>query len=133
MDLFSLSESEETPKLEMGFQLNVLNWNNIIIFFDSLQSAVESFQTALSKVYQKYYDCLLRVDNILADKSEWKRFSHSERKLVENTSRLTGLLFEMCKIEIVKKPVVDNEMETVNINDIKKYEKESQKLLRSVI
>ena len=53
-------------------------------------------------MYKKNFELLDSMVNVL-DRRDYNTFSEKERLVVENTARLVGVLFEMCKVQLVLK------------------------------
>ena len=51
---------------------------------------------------------------------DWNMFSAEEKRVTENTVLLVGLLYGMCKVEIVLKGGNTNDINTVNKEEVEK-------------
>lgn len=47
-------------------------------------------------------------------KDDWRYFTNEEKKLTENTVLLVGLLYNMCKVELVLKGKNENDINQIN-------------------
>ena len=75
----------------------------------------------------KYYDTLIKVNsiysknlkelencvNVLGHK-DWNQFSDEEKMITENTVLLVGVLYNMCKVELVIQAKSNDEINTIN-------------------
>lgn len=77
-------------------------------------------------------ECLKRVDMTLQTKTSWKEFTRYERQNTENTIRLAGMLYDMCKTNVVVRPNGSEKLETINTSELAKLQKLSVKLLEKV-
>ena len=93
--------------------------NRIVAYFDEL---TERFKMSLIKVGGKYRKYLNFLDYIVTygGKTQWYEFTDEEKKTVENTVLLVGLLYSMCKVQLVLKQG-EGELNKVNkdvVNDM---------------
>ena len=49
---------------------------------------------------------------------DWNRFTNEEKKVTENTVLLVGLLYSMCKVELVLKGKKEGDMNTINSSEV---------------
>jgi hypothetical protein len=68
---------------------------------------------AVNSIYEKHLNCLTSIVTMLGHK-DWNTFTAEERKITENTVLLVGLLYNMCKVELVLKGKDDNDINTIN-------------------
>lgn len=101
----------------------------IIAFYAELRNAADSFRWSMIAVYNKYGECLRRLEKTLITKTVWKEFSIEEKKNVENTVLLVRLLYEMTQMEIVVRQKKEDKLETVNTAEINKLQNNAAKLL----
>lgn len=71
----------------------------------------------VNSIYQKHLSDLANIVEVLNHK-DWNKFTCEERKVTENTTLLVGLLYNMCKVELVLKGENDNDMNTVNTLEV---------------
>lgn len=96
--------------------------NRIVAYFDELTEVADRFKMSLIKVedlYRKYMNFLDYVVNHNG-KTQWYEFTAEEKKTVENTVLLVGLLYSMCRVQLVLKQGED-ELNKVNkdvVNDM---------------
>lgn len=88
----------------------------IVEYFDELSTVAEGFRTSLTNVEEQYMKRLSILDHIInfEEKTEWLEFSDKEKILTENTVLLVGLLYQMCKIQLVLKTEKEDELNHVN-------------------
>ncbi len=74
-------------------------------FLDALTECAASYYAVLRLVagqYKKYIDRMDMIINV-NNKTDWDEFTDNEKLMVENCSYLVGLLYNMCKVALVKK------------------------------
>ena len=52
-------------------------------------------------------------------RTDWNAFTAEEKKITENTVLLVGLLYNMCKVELVLKSKQENDINRINAKAIK--------------
>lgn len=96
--------------------------NAICIYLADLRSvAMEYYQTlsGTNCIYQKHLNGLKHIVTKLKH-TNWNTFTIEEKKMTENTVLLVGLLYNMCKVEIVLKGSSDDKLNTINKPEVKK-------------
>ena len=75
----------------------------ICAYLTDLYRTEEKFEKALSAVNRVYQRHLEQLGNlvILNGKTDWETFTDAEKTLTENTALLVGVLFKMCKVQLV--------------------------------
>jgi len=107
-------------------------------------SKICEYMLNLSECSLKYQNHLLKVKNIYFNhleklsvmveqegKCDWNYFTYDDRKTTENTVLLVGLLFKMCKVNIVIQSENKKEMNQINNEEIQKMLVESDTVLVS--
>jgi len=90
--------------------------NTICNYLVDLRSTSNKYYETLSKVneiYQRHLNGLKTIVTLLGH-TDWTTFTPEEKKLTENTVLLVGLLYNMCKVELVIKNENENEINTIN-------------------
>ena len=96
--------------------------NRIVAYFDELTEVAGRFKESLIKVGGVYRKYLNFLDYIVTygGKTQWYEFTDEEKKTVENTVLLVGLLYRMCQVQLVLKQG-EGELNKVNkdvVNDM---------------
>jgi hypothetical protein len=96
--------------------------SRIVAYFDELTEVADRFKMSLIKVGGKYRKYLNFLDYIVTygGKTQWCEFTDEEKKTVENTVLLVGLLYSMCQVQLVLKQG-EGELNKVNkdvVNDM---------------
>ena len=90
--------------------------NTICNYLVELRSTSNNYYETLSKVngiYEKHLNGLKNIVTMLGH-TDWNTFTPEEKKLTENTVLLVGLLYNMCKVELVLKSENENDINTIN-------------------
>ena len=70
----------------------------------------------ISAVYAQYEKHLAKMKKVLAKKSLWSNMSEKEQAIIENTILLVGMLYKLCKIELI---VNEKKTEKINTEEVK--------------
>lgn len=90
--------------------------NAICNYLADLRSTSNRYYETLSKVneiYQRHLNGLKSIVSLLRH-TDWNTFTLEEKDLTENTVLLVGLLYNMCKVELVIKSESENDINTIN-------------------
>lgn len=96
------------------------NVSKIIEYYDKLIVTTDAFGRIMAKIANMYLDSFQRMIDVIDSKDnyDWSNFSEREKLVIENTILYVGLLYNMCKVQLVKK--INEELSEVNEDDIKK-------------
>lgn len=89
----------------------------------------------MDDVYEGYLNRFVTVVDYRASiskKVDWNDFNQEEKLITENTMCLVGLLYEMCKVQIVEKSDDKNKLNEINEADVKKQLKNAEKVLQEI-
>lgn len=75
--------------------------------------------SAVNEIYQRHLNGLTAIVDILGH-TDWNTFTEPEKTLTENTVLLVGLLYNMCKVELVLKSENKDDINSINYNAIQK-------------
>lgn len=105
--------------------------NEICDYLGKLKKASKSYYSSLKKVNDVYKKYLQSIKAIVFtyNKTDWNTFTQEEKNYVENCSYLVGLLYNMCKVKLVNQSASNNEINSINYNDIKKSEDDASRML----
>ena len=98
---------------------------------DLIQTAVNYIKSLMS-VQRTYKAQLQRLTDIVnkAHKTNWNDFTADEKTVTENTILLVNLLYQMCKVELVKKAADENKLNTINKDEVTKSIADAQQTLK---
>ena len=88
----------------------------IVKQYDELAEAASLLEQHISAVYAQYEKHLTKMKKILAKKTSWSDMSGKDHTVIENTILLVGMLFKLCKIELIVK---EHKAETINAEEVK--------------
>ncbi len=108
--------------------------NKIVAYFDELETAADRFRTSLINVEKQYTKHLSTLDHIInfEEKTEWSTFSDKEKILTKNTVLLVGLLYQMCKVQLVLKSENKNGLNHVNKDAVDKAVSDADKMMSKI-
>lgn len=109
--------------------------NRICKYLYKLKKCADSYYDALKNVNDAYQECLKKIKTtvILDSKTNWNTFSYDEKLNVENCSYLVGLLYNMCKVELVLKSEKVNDINTINFETVQKSIENSNIVLADIM
>ena len=87
----------------------------IVKQYDELAAAAALLEKHISAVYAQYDRHLARMKKILSKKTRWNDMTDKEHTAIENTMLLVGMLFKLCKIELIVK---EKNTETINADEV---------------
>ena len=114
------SISDKADKAEEQVNRMEKEINNICTYLRGLSFASKKYRRSLYEVDRIYRKNLRKFEYLLDDykNPDWNDFSADEKLLVENTTLLVGLLYKMCKVQLVNQSESDVEANTVNMIEI---------------
>jgi len=96
--------------------------NVICSYMEDLSGTCRKYRNSLvsvNKIYQNHLEKLQRI--VDGDKkTDWNAFTSSEKTIAENTALLVGLLYNMCKVQLVLKSDNKTELNTINSEAVNK-------------
>lgn len=108
-------------------------------YLERLKFVASAYDDVLQKVEAIYEPHLSKLEKTVANKivingiCDYNKFADDEKKLLENTVLLVGLLYEMCKVQIVKKAKSEDELNEINEADASKMIEKSKSALEKVV
>lgn len=139
--IFNLAGSSVSDKADRAWNQmreNEEKINLICEYLGKLKTVANDFYTALSEVDDVYEGYLNRFVTVvdyrasISKKVDWNDFNQEEKLITENTMLLVGLLYEMCKVQVVEKSDDENELNEINEADVKKQIKNAEKVLQEI-
>ncbi|MBQ1187076.1 MAG: hypothetical protein IIX54_05260 [Clostridia bacterium] len=94
--------------------------NEICLYLKELNQTASTYRELLCCVDSVYQNHLSEFENLvdIQKKIDWLDYSEEEKSLVQNTVLLVGLLYKMCKVQLVLKSEKDTEPNKINHADI---------------
>ena len=106
----------------------------ICAYLSELRKYSESYYNTLSLtygIYEKYLHAIQATVQTYG-KTDWNQFTPEEKRATENCSYLVGLLYNMCKIELVIKSKNDDDINEINRKKIDDTTDEAMQLLTQI-
>lgn len=90
--------------------------NRVCDYLRELSQTAMHYKTSLYKVNMIYKAHFRHLDKIVNTdyKTDWNSFTHDEQLCAENTVLLVGLLYNMCKVQLVLKSENESELNIIN-------------------
>lgn len=100
-------------------------------YMRELSDAAVDYTKSLCSVNRLYQAHLKRLQMIVNDmgKTDWNDFTQDERLCTENSVLLVGLLYNMCKVQLVQQAEKQDELNTVNTNEINKSIADAEQMI----
>ena len=89
------------------------------------------YETNVDLVYRKHLSILDHIVNYQG-KTKWDDFLDKEKKTVENTVLLVGVLYKMCQVNLVLKQENKDGLNKVNKEAVNSTIRDSETVLRDV-
>lgn len=102
-------------------------------YMQELSRAALDYIKSLNSVNQIYQDHLKRLQSIVNDmgKTDWNEFTPNEKLCTENTVLLVGLLYNMCKVQLVQQSNSEDGLNKVNTGEIAESMANAEQVLTS--
>ena len=107
--------------------------DTICAYLTDLHQTEEKFEKSLSAVNRVYQRHLEQLGNlvILNGKTDWETYTDAEKTLTENTALLVGILFKMCKVQLVLTSEGTASVNRVNHVEVEKAIRDADEFLHS--
>ena len=92
--------------------------DKMLPFLNILEKHAKMYKKILKKVSTVYDEQFEKMKNTLSKKQDWRKFTEEEKLNVKNCVLIVGLLYKMCKVNLVLKPQSETDINTVNVNEI---------------
>ncbi len=132
--------SEKADKAWRQMKENEEKINLICEYLKKLEDTANLFSDALNKVNDVYEKHLLRLENIVegqldisSKKCNYKKFTKNEKLVTENTILLVGILYDMCKVQLVEKSNGQEELSTINKSEINEKILKAENVLENIV
>ncbi len=133
--IFSCTGSKLSSKANKAWEqmkINEQKINKICNYLFALQSTAKSYNTILMRMRSLYLKQLNKMRKIIKSYKEktiiWQNLTSEEQLVIENMVLIVGVLYEMCKVQLVLKSD-DSDHNIINEAEISKAEKNANKVL----
>ena len=131
--IFSITGSKISGKADEAWKQmldNEKKIQKICNYLSTLEKTAQKYNNTLSKLRGLYKQYMARFRSIVTkheidSKVDWNLLSKKEQMVIENTVLLVGLLYNMCKVKLVKKSSSSNNANAINHAAINKAESEA--------
>lgn len=108
--------------------------NRIVGYLDELSSAAKFFKISLTDIEKQYRKRLSTLDYVVnfSEKKQWYQFTEKEKQMTENAILLVGLLYKMCKTNLVIRNQDGDGINVVNKSEVNTIVKDANKILAEV-
>ena len=108
--------------------------NKICTYLSKLEKYAREYKKTLTTVEVAYREKIKTLDHIInyENKTHWNDFNKKDKLTVENAVLLVGMLYKMCKVQLVLKDNDGDGQNTVNVKDIKDVQIEADILMDGV-
>lgn len=139
--IFNVAGSSVSDKADAAWNQMLENEeriNKICSYLSRLREIASRFDSALCNVNNAYKTHLSKLENIvtteifLRKECDYNNFSDERKLILENTVLLVGLLYEMCKVQLVKKAKNEDELNKINENAAKAQIEKSKQVLEQI-
>ena len=96
--------------------------DKICTYLEELKRTANSYLTTMVSVNTMYEKHLAQMQDFVVERShkDWNKFTNEEQLITENTVLLVGLLYNMCKVELVLKNKNEEDMNIINKDAVAK-------------
>lgn len=126
-------EKADTAYAEMKHAEKTID--DICQYLEELKNTADEYIRSLKKVHQLYMKNFawvsFTVNNV--HKTDWCLFTSEEKKALENTVLLVGLLYKMCQINLVIKAESENEINKINLQAVNEVMQDAAKVSADIL
>jgi DNA-directed RNA polymerase beta' subunit len=90
----------------------------ILTYYEDLNKAAKRLHKSFEKIKNPYLKYVRKVQKVVDRKTDWNKFSKSEKLVVENAIRLAQLLHRMCSVQLTTLAPKEIAQEKVNTSEI---------------
>lgn len=136
--IFSCTGSKLSSKADKAWEQMISNEqkiNKICNYLFDLQRTAERYNATLLRMCSLYMKQLDKMRNIIESYNEkhvnWQNLSSEEQLVIENMVLIVGVLYNMCKVQLVQKSN-SSEQNVINKADIDKAEKDANDVMEQM-
>ena len=136
--IFSCTGSKLSSKADKAWEQMISNEqkiNKICSYLFDLQRTAERYNATLLRMRLLYKIQLNKMRNIIESCNEkhvnWHNLSSEEQLVIENMVLIVGVLYNMCKVQLVRKSN-NSDQNTINKKEIDKAEKDANVVMLQV-
>lgn len=136
--IFSCTGSKLSSKADKAWEQMISNEqkiNKVCSYLFDLQKTADRYNSTLLRMRSLYIKQLNKMRNIIDSYNEkhvnWQNLSLEEQLVIENMVLIVGVLYNMCKVQLVQKSCCSNQ-NIINKTEINKAEKDANDLISSM-
>lgn len=133
--IFSCTGSKLSSKADKAWEQMISNEqkiNKICNYLFDLQRTAERYNATLLRMRSLYMKQLDKMRNIIESYNEkhvnWQDLSSEEQLVIENMVLIVGVLYNMCKVQLVRKSN-SSDQNVINKTEINKAEKDANDVM----
>lgn len=133
--IFSFTGSNLSNKADEAWEQMISNEqkiNDICNYLYDLQRTAENYNNKLLSMKSLYLKQLTKMQNIIESYSErrvnWDNLSKEEQRVIENMVLIVGVLYNMCKVQLVQKSNCSDK-NIINKTEISKAENDANDVI----
>ena len=136
--IFSCTGSKLSSKADEAWEQMISNErkiNDICNYLYDLQRTAERYNGTLLRMRSLYFKQLTKMRNVIESYSEkrvnWYNLSMEEQLIIENMVLIVGVLYNMCKVKLVRKSN-SSDHNIINKTKISKAEKDANDVMEQM-
>ena len=106
--------------------------DEVVTYYAELREAAKKHNASISAVFIKYEEYLIRIEGIVKEKTDWKKYNREEKTAVKNAAMLTGFLRDMVYTKLIIQQNDNEKLETVNNQEVSALKRKADKLLKNI-
>ena len=139
--IFSLVGSSIEGKADKAVEQMLKNEEKVLKicnYLSDLKESASKYKYTLSRVNRRYLYRMRKMTTYFdsgwgfGSKVNWNELPDDIKLVVKNTVLLVGLLYNMCKVNIVNQPEQEGEPNTVNHQGIDEYIKKAEDVIETI-
>ena len=108
--------------------------NRICQYLNDLYVSAGRYKDSLLLVQEQYEQHLQKMKSIILEegRTDWNAYTPTDKTVIENTVLLVGLLYKMCKVQVVLQPQDGEGINQVNHSDLNQNIADAKSILQKV-
>lgn len=106
----------------------------IVDYLEQLMRQAYSYRVALEEVDTVYQEHLYDMKMMIyySERTDWLQYNDREKRLVQNTVMLVGLLYKMCKLQLVIPAKTEGALNRVDVDGAENCRRDAKMVLRKI-
>ena len=126
--------AKDAEEFEKQIAQEKANVDEACVLLEEIAAIAGAYCRALTTVKQLFDEKLQQLKSIVVgqQKTDWNRFDEEEKLLVQNVVLLVGMLYSMCKVNLVIDDDGDGITDRVNTSEVKAQLRKSSELIEAI-